>query len=136
MAESRLPIDPPTRRPRVLVVEDDSGNAETLQKILELLGHSVVLANSGEDAIRVAESHPVDLVVSDIGLPGMNGFELMSELRKRFALPGIALTGFDGSEDTQLCRTAGFSEHIVKPVEISDLEAAINRVLQARTRTE
>ena len=118
-----------SRRPHILVVEDDFGNASVLREILELLGHSVRLANDAGEAIRLSESELFDVVVSDIGLPGMNSLDLMAELRRRSALPGIALTGFGGNEEAELCLKAGFSEHITKPVEIAELEAAIRRVL-------
>lgn len=118
-----------SRKPRVLVVEDDFGNASVLREVLEFLGHAVSVANDAPEAIRLTECEAFDLVVSDIGLPGMSGLDLMEELRRRSAVPGIALTGFGGNEEAELCRRAGFSEHIIKPVEIAELEAAIRRVL-------
>ena len=115
--------------PRVLVVEDNLDGARALGKILEIIACSVKLASNAEEAIHLAESEPFDLVVSDIGLPGIDGFALMAELRDRFALPGIALTGLSGSEESRLCQDSGFVEHLTKPVEIPRLEEAIRRVL-------
>jgi CheY-like chemotaxis protein len=121
-----------TDRSRVLVVEDNADGATILEKVLETVGYAVKVASNARDAIRLAESESFDLVVSDIGLPGMNGFELMAGLRDRFSLKGIALTGLGGSDETRRCQEAGFSEHIVKPVDIVQLEEAIRRVLGPR----
>jgi CheY-like chemotaxis protein len=68
-----------------------------------------------------------DLVISDLGLPDGSGYELMSRLRADFGSVGIALTGYGTEEDIELSKKAGFVLHLVKPVRVSDLEAALAR---------
>jgi CheY-like chemotaxis protein len=117
----------------LLVVDDDAESAAMLEKALGVLGYAAKLAASAADAIRLAESQKFDLVVSDIDLPDTGGCELMANLRDRFAMQGIALTGHSGSEATSECRKAGFAEHIIKPVDLAQLDNAIRRVLRLRT---
>lgn len=119
-------------RSRLLVVEDDPASAAVLEMVLGTLGYPVRLATSAAEAIRLAETEEFALVVSDIGLPGTNGYELMANLRDRFAMKGIAMTGYGMNEDIRLGLQAGFSEHIVKPVDVEQLEEAIRRVLGIR----
>lgn len=117
------------RRSHLLVVEDGADSRALLDKALRTLGYSVRVASMAADAVRLAEAEKFDLLLSDIDLPDTDGYELMADLRDRFAMPGIALTGFSGSDATNRCRKAGFSEHIVKPVDLTQLDNAIRRVL-------
>ena len=112
---------------RLLVVEDNEPTLEVMTALLELAGHDVKAAPDVRTARSLAESHPFDLVVSDLGLPDGNGFDLMSELRDRYGLQGIAVSGFGMEEDLRRSREAGFLEHLVKPVDVDKLKAAIAR---------
>jgi PAS domain S-box-containing protein len=116
---------------RLLLVEDNEPTLEVMAALLELAGHDVKPAPDVRTARRLAESHTFDLVVSDLGLPDGNGFDLMRELRDRYGLEGIAVSGFGMEEDLRRSREAGFREHLVKPVDVDKLKAAIARAAAA-----
>ncbi|HKI03279.1 MAG TPA: ATP-binding protein [Thermoanaerobaculia bacterium] len=112
---------------RLLLVEDNEPTLEVMTVLLELAGHDVKPAPDVRTARQLAETHPFDLVVSDLGLPDGNGFDLMRELRDRYGLKGIAVSGFGMEEDLRRSRESGFLEHLVKPVDIDKLKAALGR---------
>ena len=114
------PADAPALR--LLLVEDNEPTLEVMTALLELAGHDVQPAPDVRTARRLAESHTFDLVVSDLGLPDGNGFDLMRELRDRYGLQGIAVSGFGMEEDLRRSRESGFREHLVKPVDIEKLK--------------
>ena len=92
--------------------------------LLRLWGHEVWLAHNGPEALRVAEAHPPEVVLLDIGLPGMNGYEVARRLRQEPPLQGAvlaAMTGYGQEEDMRQSREAGFDFHIVKPVDPAGL---------------
>jgi len=113
---------------RVLLVEDHPDTARTLARLLKFSGFRVKTAGSAATALQLAGSESFDVVVSDIGLPDATGYELMAQLRERHGLKGIALTGYGMEDDMRKSREVGFLEHIVKPVNVSQLEATIQRV--------
>ena len=80
-------------------------------------------------AMEAAERSPFDLVISDVGLPDGSGLELMTRLRATSGIRGIAISGFGMNGDVEKSRQAGFSEHLVKPVNLEKLEAAIEQVM-------
>ena len=123
------PADAPALR--LLLVEDNEPTLEVMTVLLELAGHDVKPAPDVRTARRLAESHTFDLVVSDLGLPDGNGFDLMGELRDRYGLQGIAVSGFGMEEDLRRSRESGFREHLVKPVDVEKLRAAIARAAAA-----
>ncbi|HEX6363760.1 MAG TPA: PAS domain S-box protein, partial [Albitalea sp.] len=113
---------PPGRK--VLVVDDNVDAVESLAALLNLSGHHVVAAHEGRDALRLAADDPPDLVLLDLGLPGMDGYEVARRLR---ALPGlettrlVAMTGYGQEEHKRATGRAGFDAHLVKPVEYGAL---------------
>ena len=110
---------------RVLVVDDNVDGAESLASLLRLRGHQVHVANDGPEALRSATAFHPEIVVLDIGLPGMDGYEVARRLRdSQEAAPArlVALTGFGQDEDRRLSREAGFDYHLVKPVDPTMLE--------------
>jgi CheY-like chemotaxis protein len=113
---------------RLLVVEDHIDSAELLAELLEHSGHSVRVATTVSDAIALASEEPFDIVLSDVGLPDATGYELMEQLRDRFAMKGIAMTGSGRQQDVDAGRAAGFSVHLTKPVSLSRLQQAIDEV--------
>jgi PAS domain S-box-containing protein len=115
---------PAQRRLRLLVVEDDPDVAESMSLFLEMRGHEVVLARSVAEAVAVADA-TFDVVVSDIGLPDGTGIDVMTNLRKRLPIRGIALSGFGTVADVRRSLDAGFDRHMTKPVDPEDLLAAI-----------
>jgi CheY-like chemotaxis protein len=109
----------------VLVVDDNVDAAETLSMLLELKGHEVRVAHDGPEALRVLGSFRPRLILLDIGLPGMNGYEVARRIRQSEELRGVtlaALTGWGQEEDRRRSREAGFDHHLVKPVDIDALE--------------
>jgi PAS domain S-box-containing protein len=113
---------------RVLVVDDNVDSAESLSDLLRILGHTVEVAYDGPTALELAEAHPPDVVVCDIGLPGMSGYDVARALR-RLPAPSaprlVALSGYAQGEDRQRAHDAGFDAHLAKPVDLPDLLAAV-----------
>jgi two-component system CheB/CheR fusion protein len=113
---------------RILVVDDNADGAELLAAVLQTDGHDVVIAHNGSEALRLAAEHHPEVVLLDIGLPGMDGYEVAGRLRSNPELAGtrlVAITGYGQPEDRQRSREAGFDHHLVKPVD----PGAIKRVL-------
>jgi CheY-like chemotaxis protein len=103
---------------RVFIVDDNVDGAASLAMLLELEGHTVSTANSPADALQRIESFQPDVVLLDIGLPDMDGYELLRRLRMLPALAAvrfIATTGYGESTDRERARQAGFDEHLLKP---------------------
>ena len=104
---------------RILVVDDNRDSAETLELMLRHRGNSVSLAYDGEAAVQAATEFQPDVVVLDIGLPKLNGYEACRRIRQQTTgrrMIIIALTGWSRDEDRKLTREAGFDYHVVKPV--------------------
>lgn len=112
-------------RARLLLVEDSDSTRGALQKLLIARNFDVSAASSVADAWALVERSKFDVLVSDIGLPDGDGFLLMRELKDRYGMSGIALTGFDLDDDFKLSKEAGFSIHLTKPVEASVLDEAL-----------
>ena len=121
-----LPMTKPSGH-SVLLVEDNADAAETTKLVLELMGHTVVHAFDGAQAIKIARDLHPDIVLCDIGLPGMNGYEVAAVLRKELIGSRlIALTGYGQQEDHSRARDAGFDLHLTKPVDPTLLEATLS----------
>lgn len=102
----------------VLIVEDNSDARETLQAVLELEGHRVRVARDGVEGLQAMEQHLPEVALVDIGLPGVDGYELARRVRARHgdSIRLIALTGYGRPEDRKAVEEAGFNLHLVKPV--------------------
>lgn len=127
-AESRPPsprLSSPSGARRILVVDDNQDSAESLAFLLELQGHEVRAAFDGPQALDLARSFEPHLVVLDIGLPRMDGYEVALRLREERGKDGlvlIALTGYGQEEDLRRSREAGFDHHLVKPADLEKLQ--------------
>jgi CheY-like chemotaxis protein len=109
----------------VLIVEDHRDAAESLRDLLELSGCTVQVANSGRRGVEAAREFRPDVVLCDLGLPEMNGYEVAAALRGDPITAGarlIAITGYGREEDQLRCRNAGFDLHLTKPVNFAELE--------------
>jgi PAS domain S-box-containing protein len=124
---------------RVLVVDDNRDAAESLATLLRMMGHEVALAHDGDSALRLAEQFRPGLALLDIGMPGMNGYELARRLRtapwgQKTVL--AALTGWGQQDDKRRAFEAGFDHHLTKPVEAGTLEAVLAEAARAATTAE
>jgi PAS domain S-box-containing protein len=136
----RLPVAAATARPspqpavreplrssvgrRILIVDDSEDGAESLAMLLRLEGHETYKAHDGQEAIKAAERLRPDVVLLDIGLPILNGYEVCRRIRREAwgqHLTIVALTGWDQEEDRHRSREAGFDAHMVKPVDHDEL---------------
>ena len=120
---------------RVLLVDDHHDTCLGMQRLLNRRGYQVTVAHSvAEGLAKAGNGETFDLLISDIGLPDGTGFELMETLRGRGGPPGIALSGYGMEADLNKSAQAGFSEHLIKPVTIDRLEAAMQRLFAAETK--
>ena len=114
--------------PRVLLVDDNVDAVESMEILLQAFGYEVSTAVHPDLALAQLESFAPAAAVIDIGLPGMDGYQLATEIRRRLAgkaMRLIAFTGYGGADDIARARAAGFDAHLVKPVEIDRLLAAL-----------
>jgi CheY-like chemotaxis protein len=114
---------------RILVVEDNRDTAESLRLLLGLYGYDVAVAYSGPDGIRAAERYRPDVVLCDIGLPGLDGYGVARKLRGNPATARarlIAVTAYGQDEDRRRSHEAGFEQHLVKPVDLNALLRVLN----------
>ena len=119
----------------VLVVDDSEDTTEMVRHLLEIGGASVCAATSGFEALRIAREKEFDVVLSDISMPEMDGFEFLSRLRQipgKEDLPAVALTGFGRPEDVQRANDNGFYAHLTKPFDIQRLASLLQKVPRAR----
>jgi CheY-like chemotaxis protein len=109
---------------RVLVVDDSVDAAESLAMLLTLEGHEIYKAHDGAEAVRTAERVRPDIVLMDIGLPILNGYEACRRIRNHAwgaAITLVAITGWGQDEDREQSNAAGFDIHLVKPVDHDEL---------------
>jgi PAS domain S-box-containing protein len=112
------------REMRILVVDDSADTTEMLKRLFEMDGADVVTAKGGAEALEILADQTFDVILSDISMPGMDGFELLSRLRRipgREDIPVLALTGFGRAEDVKRAETEGFFSHVTKPIDVTEL---------------
>jgi CheY-like chemotaxis protein len=114
---------------RILVVEDEPDTLDFLKRLLEGRGAIVLAAPTVEQALRLFRTGAPDLLISDIGLPGLDGYDLIrmvrAEASSAHAIPAIAVTAYARTEDRMRALRSGYQAHISKPVEPAELLAAI-----------
>jgi two-component system CheB/CheR fusion protein len=112
----------------VLVVDDNVDAAESLALWLRLQGHEVWVAHEGASALEMAQRFHPQVVLLDIGMPGMNGYEVAQRLRQQpdlVPLQLVAMTGYGQDEDRRRAREAGFDHHLVKPVDPQAVQSLV-----------
>ena len=114
---------------KVLMVDDDADTRRILSRLLSKCGHEVVTADSMQAALKFLENEHFDSLISDIGLPDGNGYDLVREAKKRQPLKGIALSGFGAEEDVRQSIEAGFDYHLTKPVNFQDLRELLGTIV-------
>jgi CheY-like chemotaxis protein len=133
VAAPALPVPPPQpatsgTRARVLLVEDNPDASDALAMLLESLGHEVRTVYRGEDALTDASRSPADVVLIDIGLPTMDGYDVATKIRR---IPGmsnavlVALTGYGATRDKEHAISVGFDHHMTKPVDLALVRALL-----------
>ncbi|MDB5390302.1 MAG: chemotaxis protein methyltransferase CheR, partial [Planctomycetaceae bacterium] len=113
---------------RLLVVDDNADAANSLAVLLRLQGHDVRVAHNGPDAVELALNYRPDMIFLDLGMPGMDGYEVARRVRQASELNHVvltALTGWGQPEDRRRTSEAGFDHHLVKPIEPRDLEGLL-----------
>lgn len=114
---------------RIVIVEDNYDAAEALTMLLQLFGHHPIVAADGLAAIDAVRNGAFDIALVDIGLPGIDGYEVARRIRmlpNGKAMTLVALTGYGQETDKQRALSAGFDEHLTKPVKIERLQAILN----------
>lgn len=124
---------------RVLLVEDDADSREMLKTFLEANGMCVTAVESAPAAIEAVKIINPDILISDVGLPGQDGYEMMQKIRSFPAdeggrIPAIALTGYVSLQDRKQALTAGFQEHLAKPIDFDELVGRIKQITRGQHR--
>ncbi|MEO6951480.1 MAG: response regulator [Polyangia bacterium] len=117
---------------RILIVDDDEDNRNLLQLVMSLEGFDAVMAESGEEALAMIAEQVPDLVLLDIMMPEMNGFEVIAELRRRYAprhILVILVSALDDAKTRLLAREAGADDFFTKPIDRADLCVRIRKLL-------
>jgi two-component system, OmpR family, response regulator len=119
--------------PRVLLVEDDDDNRELMGEVLQDAGYQVMLAASGAEGLRMLAEHSIDVVVTDVGMPGMGGLEV-ARAAKEIAprVPVVVVTGFADREDIARARGREVDAVLVKPVEPDSLTSTVEQMVKGR----
>ena len=112
----------------MLVVDDNRDAARSLAEIVEMLGHTTEVAYDGPSAIEKSSANPPDIVLCDLGLPGMSGYEVARALRARGVgrMQIFAVSGYAQPEDVRKAAEAGFDGHVAKPTNIADIERILH----------
>jgi CheY-like chemotaxis protein len=131
--DAPLRVNRSVNQRRVLIVDDNIDAAAMLAESLRTIGHDVRVSDDGPGALTMLDAFTPDVIVLDLGLPVMDGFEVAAHVRQRAHLahiPMIAVTGYGRDADRRRTRAEGFVEHLVKPVDVD----ALDRVIRAQPR--
>jgi PAS domain S-box-containing protein len=120
---------------KVMIVEDEEDTREMLEHALQSYGASVIVAASAAEALQQIAGNQPDILLSDIELPNMDGYQLLAKIRSEMPenvreIPAVALTAFANAEDKEKSRRAGYQEHISKPIAVPDLISVLARVVK------
>jgi len=114
----------------ILVVENHQDTLDAMKMFLNLRGHITETAGTMKAALDAAMESTFDLVITDIGLPDGDGWELMRQLRERGPVRAVAMSGYGWKEDLEKSRAAGFEAHLLKPLKITELENVLRKMEQ------
>ena len=113
---------------RILLVEDHRDTRRTLSRLLTHFGHHVLAADNVRSALEIIRSGEIDVLLCDIGLPDGTGYEVVSQARQERPIHAVAITGFGTEEDIRRSKDAGFDFHLVKPVDLHELQMVLDQV--------
>ena len=116
------------KRLRILVVEDHSDTLQALSRLLSHFGHEISLADTAQGALNTIDSKEFDAVLCDIALPDGNGYDVITQAKRKRPVKAVALTGFGGTEDIERGKQAGFDFHLTKPVDFHELRAVLGQI--------
>jgi PAS domain S-box-containing protein len=116
----------------ILLIEDHIDTAEVMAQLIRGLGHDVTVVGRVADALAATQAAGFDLVVSDVGLPDGTGLDFVMAFRERSDVPAVALTGFGTDDDVRRCLAAGFTSHLTKPVNFTQLEQMIENAAMVK----
>ena len=123
------PVAAPLSGLQILVVDDNGDSADSLALLLSLAGHETHVARTGPQALARAEALRPDVILLDLGLPGLSGYEVCRRLRAEpwgRTMPIVAITGWGQDDDRQRSKEAGFDGHLVKPIVLDELSALLS----------
>lgn len=120
----------------ILLIEDHVDTADVMAQLIRGLGHEVTVVGRVDDALAATQQQHFDLIVSDLGLPDATGLDFIKAFRERSDAPAVALTGFGTDEDVRRCLSAGFTSHLTKPVNFSQLETMIERAVDRKVHKQ
>jgi DNA-binding response OmpR family regulator len=121
-------------RGSILLVDDHLDTVRVLERLLRMSGYAVRSARTAGEALDIAAGGDCDLVISDVGLPDRSGLELVSELKRLYAVRALALSGYTADTDARAALAAGFDAHLNKPVQFEELLAAVRALLEREKR--
>lgn len=133
MSADTAPIGP---KMSILIVDDDKDSAMTLGWLVEMLGQDYKLAHSAQEALDIAPEYQPTLVLMDISLPGMTGYEACQKMRENPALANTVIaaqTGWGEEQHRQKSKEAGFDHHLVKPISVANLQELLADVRNAKS---
>ena len=113
---------------RILVVEDHGDTLQALSNLLTHFGHEISVADDAESARKIIRSKDFDVVLADIALPDGSGYEIISQVRRKQPIKAVALTGFGTEDDIRRSKEAGFDFHLVKPIDVQELNTVLDQV--------
>jgi len=119
---------------KILMIDDNKDLTDIMCELINLLGHKTISASSGIEGILKAKEFDPDVIICDIGLPGMNGYEIAESIRRDIDLKDIyliALSGYAGDGALNCSRKAGFNMHLCKPVDISTIEKVLTEIVNS-----
>jgi CheY-like chemotaxis protein len=117
-----------SKRLKILLVEDHQDTAHALANLLAREAHRVRRVHTGGDALRAAAEQSFDLLISDLRLPDISGYEVMAELKRKYNLIGIAVSGMSAPADIERALASGFSRYLVKPVKLETLREVVEQI--------
>src|SRR5206468_9503206 len=118
----------PQKPLRILLVEDHRDTRRTLSRLLTHFGHEVLAADNIQSALKIVDSGNVEVLLCDIGLPDGTGYELVSQAKSKQPIKAVALTGFGTEDDIRRSKEAGFDFHLVKPIDLHELQTVLDQV--------
>jgi hypothetical protein len=118
----------PSKPLRILLVEDHRDTRRTLSRLLTHFGHEVLAADNVHRALEIIGSEEIDVLLCDIGLPDGSGYEVITQAKGKRPIHAVALTGFGTEEDIRRSKEAGFDLHLVKPIDLHELQTVLEKV--------